>query len=61
MIFPCKRLADLGFRILATEGTADVLRRNGVRAEAVRKHSEGRSSWPRRCRASRRSATRSCG
>ncbi|MCG7321637.1 MULTISPECIES: carbamoyl-phosphate synthase large subunit [Arsenicicoccus] len=42
MIFPCKRLADLGFRILATEGTADVLRRNGVRAEAVRKHSEGR-------------------
>ncbi|AKT51716.1 carbamoyl-phosphate synthase large subunit [Arsenicicoccus sp. oral taxon 190] len=42
MIFPCKRLADLGFRILATDGTADVLRRNGVRAEAVRKHSEGR-------------------
>ncbi|WP_313534466.1 carbamoyl-phosphate synthase large subunit [Arsenicicoccus bolidensis] len=42
MIFPCKRLADLGFRILATEGTADVLRRNGVRVEAVRKHSEGR-------------------
>src|SRR5690606_32934316 len=27
----------LGFRILATSGTADVLRRNGVEAEVVRK------------------------
>ncbi|GAA3734072.1 carbamoyl-phosphate synthase large subunit [Spinactinospora alkalitolerans] len=41
MIFPVKRLADLGFEILATEGTAWVLRRNGVRAQVVRKHSEG--------------------
>ncbi|GAB2818683.1 carbamoyl-phosphate synthase large subunit [Actinocorallia aurea] len=41
MIFPVKRLADLGFEILATEGTAEVLRRNGVRAKIVRKHSEG--------------------
>ena len=41
-IFPLKRLADLGFRILATAGTADVLRRNGVPAEVVRKHFEGR-------------------
>ncbi|GAA3736709.1 carbamoyl-phosphate synthase large subunit [Salinactinospora qingdaonensis] len=41
MIFPVKRLADLGFEILATEGTAWVLRRNGVRATVVRKHSEG--------------------
>ena len=30
MIFPIKRLADLGFEILATQGTAEVLRRNGV-------------------------------
>ena len=30
MIFPVKRLADLGFEILATEGTAEVLRRNGI-------------------------------
>ena len=29
-IFPVKRLADLGFRVLATAGTAQVLRRNGV-------------------------------
>ncbi|XAS75477.1 carbamoyl-phosphate synthase large subunit [Dermatophilaceae bacterium Sec6.4] len=41
MIFPLKRLADLGFDLLATAGTADVLRRNGVHAEVVRKHSEG--------------------
>ncbi len=41
MIFPVKRLADLGFEILATEGTAWVLRRNGVEARVVRKNSEG--------------------
>jgi carbamoyl-phosphate synthase large subunit len=39
MIFPVKRLADLGFEVLATEGTAEVLRRNGVRATIVGKHS----------------------
>ncbi len=42
MIFPVKRLADLGFEIWATRGTGEVLRRNGVRATIVRKHSEGR-------------------
>jgi carbamoyl-phosphate synthase large subunit len=41
MIFPIKRLADLGYDILATVGTAEVLRRNGVSATVVRKHSEG--------------------
>jgi carbamoyl-phosphate synthase large subunit len=41
MIFPVKRLADLGFEIWATSGTAEVLRRNGVRATIVRKHSDG--------------------
>ncbi|MDS1269469.1 carbamoyl-phosphate synthase large subunit [Lipingzhangella sp. LS1_29] len=41
MIFPVKRLADLGFEILATEGTTEVLRRNGVQARSVRKHSAG--------------------
>jgi carbamoyl-phosphate synthase large subunit len=44
MIFPVKRLAELGFEILATEGTADVLRRNGVTATRVRKHSTGRGA-----------------
>ncbi|ETK36306.1 carbamoyl phosphate synthase large subunit [Microbispora sp. ATCC PTA-5024] len=40
-VFPVKALADLGFEILATEGTAEVLRRNGVHAKIVRKHSDG--------------------
>ncbi|WP_341927860.1 carbamoyl-phosphate synthase large subunit [Nocardioides psychrotolerans] len=41
MIFPIKVLADHGFEILATQGTAEVLRRNGVQATIVRKHFEG--------------------
>ena len=41
MIFPIKRLSDLGFEVLATQGTAEVLRRNGIPATVVRKHFEG--------------------
>ncbi len=41
MIFPIKVLAEHGFEILATQGTAEVLRRNGVKATVVRKHFEG--------------------
>jgi carbamoyl-phosphate synthase large subunit len=40
IVFPAKRLADLGFTILATEGTADMLRRNGMTVQTVRKHFE---------------------
>jgi carbamoyl-phosphate synthase large subunit len=40
IIFPVKRLVDLGFRILSTSGTADVLRRNGIEADVVLKHAE---------------------
>ncbi|WP_203566434.1 carbamoyl-phosphate synthase large subunit [Aestuariimicrobium ganziense] len=40
-IFPVKRLADLGFTIYATAGTATVLSRHGVEVTPVRKHSEG--------------------
>ncbi len=40
-IFPVKRLHDLGFRVLATAGTAQVLRRNGVDTEVVGKFSDG--------------------
>jgi carbamoyl-phosphate synthase large subunit len=40
-MFPVRRLFDLGFRVLATTGTAQVLRRNGVPAEVVGKYSEG--------------------
>jgi len=41
MVFPVKRLQDLGFEVLATIGTAEVLRRNGVVTTVVGKHSEG--------------------
>jgi carbamoyl-phosphate synthase large subunit len=41
MIFPIKVLADHGFEILATQGTAEALRRNGVEATVVRKAYEG--------------------
>ena len=37
MIFPIKRLADLGFTILATDGTAEVLRRYGLEVGLLRK------------------------
>ncbi|HEX6872373.1 MAG TPA: carbamoyl-phosphate synthase large subunit [Micromonosporaceae bacterium] len=40
MIFPVKRLADLGFTIVATAGTAEVLRRYGVACTVVHKHYE---------------------
>ncbi|PKW19072.1 carbamoyl-phosphate synthase large subunit [Saccharopolyspora spinosa] len=40
LVFPVKRLADLGFEILATSGTAEVLRRNGIPSTVVRKHIE---------------------
>ena len=40
--FPIKRLTELGFEVLATEGTAAVLRRNGIASTVVRKYSAGR-------------------
>ncbi|MDQ1652733.1 MAG: carbamoyl-phosphate synthase large subunit, partial [Cryptosporangiaceae bacterium] len=40
MIFPVKRLADLGFEVLATAGTAEMLRRHGIGVTVVRKHFE---------------------
>jgi len=40
MIFPVKHLADLGFRIMATVGTAETLQRNGVACEHVYKVSD---------------------
>jgi carbamoyl-phosphate synthase large subunit len=43
LVFPVKRLADLGFRVLATAGTAETLRRNGIPCTEVRKHSAGPS------------------
>ncbi len=46
MIFPIKRLADLGFQIVATVGTGQVLRRHGITCEIIRKHWEEEGSGP---------------
>ena len=41
IVLPVLRLSQLGFDIVATEGTAEVLARNGIRATTVRKYSMG--------------------
>jgi carbamoyl-phosphate synthase large subunit len=41
IVFPAKRLADMGFRLLATGGTAGVLQRAGIPVSRVAKVSEG--------------------
>ena len=41
IIFPVKRLVDLGFEVVATAGTAEVLRRHGIPVTVIRKHYEG--------------------
>ena len=38
-ILPVRRLAQLGYEILATAGTAAILHRHGIKATIVRKHS----------------------
>jgi carbamoyl-phosphate synthase large subunit len=42
MVKPVKRLVDLGFKVVATGGTADFLRRHGIEAQRVNKVLEGR-------------------
>ncbi|WP_431041228.1 carbamoyl-phosphate synthase large subunit [Streptomyces sp. P1-3] len=41
LIFPARELVAHGFELMATSGTAEVLRRNGINATVVRKQSEG--------------------
>ncbi len=41
IVLPVLRLSQLGFTILATEGTAEVLARNGIAARIVRKYFMG--------------------
>ncbi len=41
LVSPVRRLVDLGFTVLATSGTAGMLRRNGVECAVVRKHFDG--------------------
>lgn len=42
IVFITKKLVDLGFKILATSGTAETLKRNGVEVKEVLKVGEGR-------------------
>ncbi len=42
IVFVAKRLADLGFKIMATSGTADTLVRNDIEVEILPKLQEGR-------------------
>jgi carbamoyl-phosphate synthase large subunit len=44
IVLPVVRLQQLGFRILATIGTAEILSRNGISAEVVRKYDQGESA-----------------
>ncbi|MGA1844833.1 MAG: carbamoyl-phosphate synthase large subunit [bacterium] len=42
VVFIAKKLADLGFKILATSGTADILTRNDLEVETIPRLYEGR-------------------
>ena len=44
IILPAHRLNQLGFRILATEGTGEILARNGIPVEIVHKYSDTQDS-----------------
>ncbi|HEV8565196.1 MAG TPA: carbamoyl-phosphate synthase large subunit [Actinomycetota bacterium] len=44
VVFPARRLAELGFRLIATGGTAGLLDRAGIAVERVAKVSEGAPS-----------------
>ncbi len=44
IVLPVHRLQQLGFTITATEGTAEVLRRNGILVDVVGKYSQGGES-----------------
>jgi carbamoyl-phosphate synthase large subunit len=46
VVLPVLRLTQLGFDIVATEGTAEVLARNGIRATTVRKYFQGQAVQP---------------
>jgi carbamoyl-phosphate synthase large subunit len=44
IILPVLRLQQLGFSILATIGTAEILSRNGISSQVVRKYDQGEST-----------------
>jgi len=47
VILPAHRLQQLGFKIVATEGTAEILARNGITVELVSKFSASQTSGER--------------
>jgi len=47
VILPAHRLQELGFTLMATEGTAEILARNGIRVQVVEKYSETQGSGQR--------------
>ncbi|MEV8272766.1 carbamoyl-phosphate synthase large subunit [Microbacterium sp. NPDC077184] len=44
VILPAHRLAELGYELVATEGTAEILARNGIRVTVVNKYSSTQES-----------------
>jgi carbamoyl-phosphate synthase large subunit len=42
IVLPVRRLAQLGYRILATQGTSKMLRRHGIESQTVAKYSQAR-------------------
>ncbi len=44
VILPAHRLQELGYKLVATEGTAEILARNGIRVEVVNKYSATQAS-----------------
>ncbi|MBF4560947.1 carbamoyl-phosphate synthase large subunit [Microbacterium sp. VKM Ac-2870] len=44
VILPAHRLQELGFRLIATAGTAEILARNGIRVDVVNKYSDTQDS-----------------
>jgi carbamoyl-phosphate synthase large subunit len=44
VILPAHRLQELGYTLIATEGTAEILARNGIRVSVVSKYSETQGS-----------------
>ena len=53
IIFIAKKLVDLGFQLIATHGTAKVLRRNGMEVTLVSQYWQRSSDHPRLCQKSR--------
>ncbi|AUG29907.1 carbamoyl-phosphate synthase large subunit [Microbacterium hominis] len=47
VILPAHRLQELGFRLVATSGTAEILARNGIRVDVVNKYSDTQESGER--------------